>query len=72
MSTTTPNQHAELVQPPNEATVPSPKGDDKGTTEYMAPFFPYDGVPLKPNYYAVSSLEYQPWWETNITISIVL
>ena len=54
MSTAKPNEHADQNNPENQGSTPSANGDKQGPEGYVAPFFPYDGTPLRPNRFMVT------------------
>ena len=54
MSTSTSNEHSGQGEPVQDANTQSSENENGGGNEYVAPFTPFHGVPLKPNYYMVT------------------
>jgi hypothetical protein len=51
MSTTKSDQHAEHADTTGNTTAEVSNVKNEGNTEYVAPFYPFEGKPLKENFY---------------------
>jgi hypothetical protein len=51
MSTTKSDEHAEQAHPIGNTTAEVSSVENEGNTEYVAPFYPFEGKPFKENFY---------------------
>ena len=49
-----PAENAEEANSTNEAAAQAPNEGTEGSSEYIAPFYPYHGIPRRPNRYMVT------------------